>query len=95
MIPQTAIPDRFDQVARMKNESSPASDPPSGKEEFPMPEAVERAFPWRNMALWTLALVAAAYLLTRHSAHIYQFLPILFLLACPLMHLFHHRRHRH
>jgi len=102
MIGETAIPGRFDQVDEDENESSPASDPPSrtaGDEEHPMPQAVkltaERAFPWRRMVLWTFALVTVAYLLTRHSAHVYQLFPIIFLLACPAMHLFHHRRHRH
>lgn len=36
------------------------------------------------------ALVAAYFLFTEHRAHLLGFLPYLFLLACPLMHLFHH-----
>ncbi|HEY8880671.1 MAG TPA: DUF2933 domain-containing protein [Roseateles sp.] len=45
-------------------------------------------------------LVAGAvgiyYLLTEHLAHVTQAVPYLFLLACPLMHLFHgHGHHGH
>lgn len=38
---------------------------------------------------------AAYYLLTEHYAHTIAFLPFLFLLACPLMHLFMHHGHHH
>jgi len=34
-------------------------------------------------------LVAVYFLLTEHRAHVFQYLPFLLLLACPLMHLFH------
>lgn len=46
----------------------------------------------------TLSLAAlGAYLLWTHTGHIIYALPYLFLLACPLMHLFghHHHGHRH
>ena len=39
------------------------------------------------------ALVAAFFLLTEHTAHVFGALPYLLLLACPLMHLFGHHRH--
>lgn len=39
--------------------------------------------------------IAAYFLITEHRAHIVPFLPFLLLAACPLMHLFHHRGHRH
>jgi DUF2933 family protein len=48
---------------------------------------------------WVLAgfLAVAAYLLvTEHQAHlsgVLNYLPYLLLLACPLMHAFHHGRH--
>lgn len=42
----------------------------------------------------TLGLAAGAYLLTRHLDHVGRYLPYLVLLACPLMHVLHHR-HRH
>ncbi|MEQ9736215.1 MAG: DUF2933 domain-containing protein [Algiphilus sp.] len=44
----------------------------------------------------TLALTGAAlyFLLVEHTEHILQFLPILILLLCPLMHLFMHKGHR-
>lgn len=42
-------------------------------------------------------LVMAGFLLfTEHRAHVLGILPYLFLLACPLMHLFmHHGQHTH
>ena len=40
--------------------------------------------------------VGGYFLLTEHRAHAIAFLPYLLLLACPLMHLFHHHGgHRH
>lgn len=39
--------------------------------------------------------VAAYFLWTEHKAHVIEFLPYLLLLACPLMHLFHHGGHGH
>lgn len=53
------------------------------------------SFPWRRTIIWMVGLAAGAYLLTRHAGHVAQFLPLLILLACPLMHLFHHRHHQH
>ena len=53
---------------------------------------------WRSPAGLTLfvALSAAAfYLLTEHTAHVFRFLPYLFVLACPLMHVFMHHGHGH
>jgi hypothetical protein len=38
---------------------------------------------------WGFALIAAFFLITEHRAHVYEYLPLLLLLACPLMHLFH------
>jgi hypothetical protein len=40
-------------------------------------------------------VVAAYFLIAEHRAHIVPFLPLLLLAACPLMHLFHHGRHKH
>lgn len=36
------------------------------------------------------AAIAAFFLFTEHRAHFFGILPYLLLLACPLMHLFHH-----
>ncbi|HQT79565.1 MAG TPA: DUF2933 domain-containing protein [Rhodopila sp.] len=35
-------------------------------------------------------LVAGFYLLTEHTAHLWGVLPFILILACPLMHVFHH-----
>jgi hypothetical protein len=56
---------------------------------------------WRSrsgIAFGVLAAVAAAFLALEHRAHVLGALPYLLVLACPLMHLFHHRghgQHRH
>jgi len=51
---------------------------------------------WRS-PLGVFMLVAGAvgvyYLLTEHLTHFTQAIPFLFLLACPLMHLFHGHGH--
>lgn len=39
------------------------------------------------------AAIAAFFLFTEHRAHVLGALPFLLLLACPLMHLFHHGGH--
>lgn len=39
--------------------------------------------------------VAAYFLITEHRAHLSGILPFLLIAACPLLHLFHHRGHRH
>ena len=38
---------------------------------------------------WGFLLIAAYFLITEHRAHVFQFLPFLLLLACPLLHFFH------
>jgi hypothetical protein len=38
-------------------------------------------------------LIGAYYLLTEHLTHVSQAVPYVFLLACPLMHLFHGHGH--
>lgn len=53
---------------------------------------------WRRPASLVLCgfLALAGFLLiTEHGAHVFGALPYLLLLACPLMHLFMHRGHRH
>ena len=39
--------------------------------------------------------VAGYFLFLEHRAHVVQYLPFLLVLACPLMHLFHHGGHKH
>ena len=54
---------------------------------------------WRSkvgIALTGFSLIAAFYVLREHYAHALGALPYMFLLACPLMHLFmHHGHHDH
>ena len=52
---------------------------------------------WRTPAsliFLALLVAAVAFWATGHKAHILVTVPYLVLLACPLMHLFHHRQHR-
>jgi hypothetical protein len=46
-------------------------------------------FAWRaNLVLLGFLAIAGYFLVAEHWAHIVPFLPWLFLLACPLMHIF-------
>ena len=48
---------------------------------------------WRTrsgLVLCGFLVVAGFYLITEHTAHLLGVLPYLLILACPLMHLFHH-----
>lgn len=51
--------------------------------------------PWQlRVGFWLLLAIALFYLLTEHRAHLatgLQYLPLLLLAACPLIHLFGHR----
>ena len=50
----------------------------------------------KTPAGWVLCgflAIGAFYLITEHTAHLFGVLPWLFLLACPLMHLFMHGGH--
>ena len=49
-----------------------------------------------RLGLWVFiafAAIAAVFLLSEHRAHVLGALPFLFLLACPLMHVFMHGGH--
>ena len=39
------------------------------------------------------AVVGAYFLFTEHRAHLFEYLPYVLLMACPLMHLFGHHHH--
>jgi hypothetical protein len=43
--------------------------------------------------LWVGLAAAVAWLFFRHNEHLAQLLPFLFILACPLMHIFGHGGH--
>ena len=38
---------------------------------------------------WAFLLIAGFFLIIEHRAHVFQYLPYLLLLACPLLHFFH------
>lgn len=42
---------------------------------------------------WGAISIIVYFLLTEHRAHVFQFLPYMLLLACPLMHFFMHKGH--
>lgn len=46
-----------------------------------------------RIALAVFLAIAAFFLFSEHRAHALGFLPYLLLLACPLMHMFHHGGH--
>jgi Protein of unknown function (DUF2933) len=51
---------------------------------------------WRTrsgLVLCGFLLIGGFYLITEHTAHLFGVLPYLLILACPLMHLFHHHGH--
>ncbi len=54
--------------------------------------------PWwksgSGLVMCGFLLVAGFYLVTEHTAHLWGVLPFLLILACPLMHIFHHHGHR-
>ena len=59
-------------------------------------EQVELPSFWRSpagIALFVTLAVGSFYLVTEHTAHLLGVLPYLFVLACPLMHLFMHHGH--
>ncbi len=48
-----------------------------------------------NWVLLGFLAIAGFFLLTEHRAHVLGLLPFLLLLACPLLHLWHHGGHGH
>jgi hypothetical protein len=46
-----------------------------------------------KLVLAIFLAIAAYFLLTEHRAHLFGYLPYLLLLACPLLHMFHHGGH--
>jgi hypothetical protein len=60
------------------------------------PPASELKRFWQSryaIGLLVLGAIAAYFLLTEHRAHVVGALPLLILLACPLMHVFMHHGH--
>ncbi len=46
-----------------------------------------------GVALMAFLVIAAFFLVTEHTAHVFSALPYLLVLACPLLHLFLHGGH--
>lgn len=46
-----------------------------------------------NIVFIGFILIAGFYLITEHRAHLFGYLPIMLLLACPLLHFFMHGGH--
>ena len=44
---------------------------------------------YRRWVFWGFLLIAGYFLIAEHRAHVFQFLPVVLLLACPLLHMFH------
>lgn len=57
--------------------------------------AVERQHSRSRWVLIGFLAVAAFFLFSEHRAHFLGILPYLLVLACPLMHFFHHGHHGH
>ncbi|MDX2060069.1 MAG: DUF2933 domain-containing protein [Gemmatimonadales bacterium] len=47
-----------------------------------------------SCVLGAFAAIAAFFLVTEHTAHTFGMLPFLLLVACPLIHMLSHGRHR-
>ena len=60
------------------------------KHPAPTEHPTNRRAPW---VFGGFAVIAFLLLFTEHRAHVLGILPYLFLLACPLMHLFMHHGH--
>lgn len=46
-----------------------------------------------NIVFVAFLAIAAFYLITEHTAHVFGYLPFLLLLACPFLHMFMHGGH--
>ena len=58
------------------------------------PASGQRAGGSRTKIVFAILLaIAAFFLLTEHRAHLFGYLPFILLLACPLLHMFHHGGH--
>ena len=50
---------------------------------------------WLFWVFVCFALVGLAFLMTFHAEHSWQYLPFVLLLACPFLHFFGHKGHKH
>ena len=66
---------------------------PFASERFPMPNTNTRSYSRSWWAFAGFIAIAGFFMLTEHRAHLFGILPFLFVLACPLLHMFHHGGH--
>lgn len=59
------------------------------------PEDLDARWPRAGLVFAGFVILAAIALAFEHRLHLVPYLPWLLLLACPLMHLFHHGGHGH
>ena len=55
------------------------------------PEQPYRLMTISRLVFFGFVAIAAYFLITEHRAHLFGILPYLLILACPLLHMFHHR----
>jgi hypothetical protein len=61
--------------------------------QLPTPDARGLLHSRAGLALLAFAAIAAFFLVTEHTAHVFGVLPYALLLLCPLLHLFMHGGH--
>lgn len=50
-------------------------------------------FSFRGLIAFIFIIAIGYYLIAEHRAHLFNILPLLLLLSCPLMHIFMHGKH--
>lgn len=50
---------------------------------------------WNGWAAIALIAAVSYFLFVEHREHVFEYLPLLILLLCPVMHIFMHRGHSH
>ena len=58
-----------------------------------MSQLHSNTWPRARLVFFVFAAMGALLLIAEHRVHVLPYLPWLFVLACPLMHLFHHGGH--
>ena len=57
-------------------------------------ESNKPSFRFKSIYLiYVLLFAVGVYLIIYHGPHLWNILPLLFILLCPIMHMMHHKRH--